>query len=746
MPRNSGTLRKHSLKSGVLLGLGLVLHANSAAFAAELATQATGSPAEPNDDAAQSSADNDNLVDNNDIIVTATKQANVIAQNVPLAITAFGTEALAERNFRTFDDLSNIVPNTQLSDNGATKANVAFSIRGLGTNNPAASVEPQVGIFIDGVYLGTQIGAFVDAFDLEAIEILRGPQGVLFGKNVTGGAVVVRTTTPRDELYVDVQASVETRTTYTGSAVVSGPLAENLSVKVAGYYSKDDGYLRNIATGEGEGGGRTWIGRTALRYHPGDLDTIIRYERGSFTSHQGSGLQNLPLFNNGTLGKFEVTSTGASFGIAKWQNATWETNLNVGLGDGVITNVFGWRAVKFNALADLDATPADTFTNNTRFNQHQISNEIRYAGKFGDFDVSGGLYYFKQSYRYAEQRRALGNPTSVGGVANNTALGAFLAMDWHVSDTFTINVGGRYTRERKKIRSASVKVNGCDINTVLPGPLVCNFDFAGAKTFPAFIPRVGFQWKPEPRMQVYGSWTIGLRSGGFAVRRNTVAGGGPYEDEKNYAMEAGIKSDLANGRVRLNAAVYRMVLHNLQRDILQPDPVLGQVSKTANVANAVFQGVEVETVIKLLPGLTLDGSLGIIDGGYTRVVADISGDGIVNTVDLNLPIVRVVPWSYSVGATYEHDIGSGVASARLSFGHKDRQLFADNGTFFMSPQNRLDGALRYEFGPFTASIYGKNLLNKRFVVEGAILPAAFGGGHGRIDKGRVIGASLGFKM
>lgn len=728
-----------SLRVGAMVGLGVLLHANGAAHAEEIAAHA-GNASQPSEEAAQSS------VDSSDIVVTATKQANVRAQAVPLAISAFGSAALAERNVRTFDDLSNVVPNTQMTDATATKANVSFSIRGLGTNNAAASVEPQVGLFIDGVYVGTQLGAFVDTFDLEAVEILRGPQGVLFGKNVTGGAVVLRTTAPKDALYVDARASVESRTTYTGSAVLSGPLAENLSVKVAGYYSKDDGYLRDISTGKGDGGGRTWIGRGALRYHPGDFDTILRYERGSFKTDQGSGLQNTPLFDNGTLGKFEVASSDVSFGRLKWQNATWESNLHVGFGDGIITNVFGWRTVKYDALSDLDGTVADLFTNNTRFKQHQFSNEIRYAGKFGNLDISGGLYYFKQDYRYAEQRRALGSPTSVGGIAHNNALGAFLAADWHATDTFTINLGGRYTRERKKIRSAAVKVNGCDLNTVFSGQLVCNFDFAGAKTFPAFIPKVGFQWKPEPRMQVYGSWTIGLRSGGFAVRRNTVAGGGPYDDEKNYALEAGIKTDLADGRVRLNAAAYRMAVHNLQRDILQPDPVLGQLSKTANVANAVFQGVEIETVVKLVRGLTLDGSLGITDGRYTKVTADISGDGLVNSVDLNLPIVRVVPWSYSIGATYEHDIGEGVATARLSFGHKDKQLFSDNGTFYMSPQNRLDGTLKYEIGNFSASIYGKNLLNKRFIVEGAILPAAFGGGHRRIDKGRVIGASLGFQL
>ena len=171
-----------------------------------------------------------------EIVVTATKRG--VAENlqdVSVAITAIGKTQLQSADFRGLETIAYSAPNVQLNPIGTVKGSANFAMRGIGTNSSIPSLDPTVGVFVDGVYLGTPAGVLLDGFDLEGIELLRGPQGILFGKNVTGGAVVLRTTTPTDHRLVDLRAGVETGASYTASGVVSGPIDEGvLSGKVAG--------------------------------------------------------------------------------------------------------------------------------------------------------------------------------------------------------------------------------------------------------------------------------------------------------------------------------------------------------------------------------------------------------------------------------------------------------------------------------------------------------------------------------
>lgn len=688
-----------------------------------------------------------------DIIVTATKQTNVRAQTVPIAITAIGQEQLAELHVQNLSSLNHVAPNVQFETGSGPRGGMNFSIRGLGTNSSSAAVEPQVGLFVDGVYVGAMLGSLVDTFDMEAVEVLRGPQGVLFGKNVTGGAVVVRTTTPGDTFHVDANASIESGPQYTMSSVLSGPISDKLSAKIAGFFSKDEGYFRDIgpATRGSAGGSRTWLARGALRFRPTDeVDLVARVEHGNLDADEENGFQNIDLYNQGVLDKFEVSTSGLSLTRVRWTNATLESNFDVGLGGGTITNIAGWRGVNYVSRADVDALPAYLFQSVVILRQRQISDELRYAGTFGNLNLSTGLFYFSQKYNVGDGRIVNGTEFSGGGIVKQRVLGAFLSGDWRLSEQLTVNLGGRLTSERKRARSGALGVGRCDYSTIFSDDYQCNFDFTGAKTWNAFIPKIGVQWKPAPSMQIYSSWTIGIRSGGFSTRRSVAgAGGGPYEQEKNYALEAGFKSDLADNHVRLNTAIYRMVVKNLQRDVQVPSGTFGLVTQTANVADAIFQGAEAETIIRVGDGLTLNGYVGIIDGHFTRVSGDLSGDGVVNAIDRQLNIVRVPPFSWGAGFNYEHRLGKlGNGSIRLNYGYKDRQEYSDNNLNTLTKQQMLDGSIDLVTmnDAMTISIFGRNLLDKQMTNVRALLPAALGGGYQALDKGRVIGASIRYRL
>ena len=218
-----------------------------------------------------------------DIIVTATKRGSAQnVQDVPIAITAFGSNELDSIHARSIASVSYAVPNASLESVGTTPGYANFSIRGLGINSSIPSIDPTVGVFVDGVYLGVSAGVLFDTFDLEGVEVLRGPQGLLFGRNVTGGAVLLRTSTPSNRFRLDAKAALSTGLEKRASISVSGPLAGDvLSGKIAVYYNDDEGWFKNDFDGKKIGGSETLIVRPALRLQPNDsFDLILRYEHG----------------------------------------------------------------------------------------------------------------------------------------------------------------------------------------------------------------------------------------------------------------------------------------------------------------------------------------------------------------------------------------------------------------------------------------------------------------------------------
>ena len=182
------------------------------------------------------------------ITVTATKKGHAEnVQDVPLAVTAYGADQLEALNFKNLTSLSYTMPNVQLENIGTTAATANFSIRGLGINSSIPSIDPTVGVFVDGVYMGINAGVLFDSFDVEGIEVLRGPQGVLFGRNVTGGAVLLRTKAPGETFEMSGRAGRrETGPNYIADLSISGPIVEGvLSGKLAAYYNDDAGWLTN---------------------------------------------------------------------------------------------------------------------------------------------------------------------------------------------------------------------------------------------------------------------------------------------------------------------------------------------------------------------------------------------------------------------------------------------------------------------------------------------------------------------
>jgi iron complex outermembrane receptor protein len=684
-----------------------------------------------------------------DIIVTGTKRAGgVSVQDAAVAVTAFDKSLINELHVTQINDFANHLPNVFLNSNVSTPRTAGFFIRGMGVNTTNASVTPAVGVFVDGVYLGVNTGTVLDAFDLEGVEVLRGPQGLLFGRNTTAGAVLLRTTTPTKDLQIDAKASIDgglngNGLNYTGSVLVSGPLNEagTLRGKIAVYGNRDQGYFFNHWNNNNKyGSSSTTLIRTALAYDFSDRVTnVLKSEHGSV---DGDGVvvksPGISSINN-----FYISNNYEGYSKYDWTMVTNETNIQVALGDGIITNIAGYRDITADAGVDSDGSPTTFAHSRINVSQWQLSNELRYSGTFGIFKPTVGVFYYKD--RLAMVEDVLLNSGAIlpgGGVIDSWQYAVFGAFDFALPYDFTLTLGARYSKEHKSAKiqqrlaaassPCSVDRDGCS-----------SFGFRDSNSWNFFTPKVGLAWTPSNDTNVYGYWTRANRSGGYNIRQSNAAAPGPYAQEETTTYEIGLKQRLFDRRVSVSLAAFHTKLAKLQRDLALPTP-FGISSLTVNVGTIILKGIEGEASIKLADGLTLSGNFGYIDNKFDKLLYDLSGNGSIGPEDFRLRLPFASKWSYGIALAYDHDTSFGSVGARASFNHRDRAFGNDVNTSLLNPVNNLDGSLQVTSGKTTWSVYGRNLLNK--VTFGINSPQAFypRGAFVPIGKGRVLGVQVQF--
>ena len=694
------------------------------------------------------------------IVVTgATKRGPQNVQDVAAAVTALGPEQLEELNFQNLQSLSYSMPNVQMDDIGTMPGYANFSIRGLGINSSIPSIDPTVGVFIDGVYMGVSAGMIVDNFDLQGIEVLRGPQGVLFGRNVTGGAVLINTRPPTDDFNFDARVGVETGLRTVADATVRGPLVKGLLAgKLAVYGSHDEGWFTNKFNGKKFGGGDTRLLRAALKFTPADeFDTTLRFEHGT-SDGDGPASQNPAL---ASIDTHDVTANADQFLDSSWTQLFSETNWRVPFGNGTITNVFGWRKYEARSLLDVDSTDNSAFHARLNMEQDQLSNELRYAGSFGNVDITAGHFVFQQRQLYIEERTLDvtppydANPPNAflvgGGDGDFESWGVFLAADWHISDAFTLNLGARYSNERKDADVARLRPGGGDADARTINP-----DFPGlSREWSDVSPKVGFQWKPGDNTHIYGFWAKGFRSGGYNFRHTALAlPVESFDAEEQRTIELGLKQEFPSLGARLNVAVFQNELSNLQRESNDPS-IAGVQQIIRNVGDATIRGIEAEGLITLGAGFTLTAHAGYTKDEYDSLLLDISGDGVVDDRDYALRLPRAAPWSYGVALLHDLSIGSGKLMSRISYNHRDEEFYSDNNVGVLNKSDRLDANFTWAANEhWSFSLYGTNLLDEVSWGGDTVLPPSpvFGaGGAGSMPtsprfrppaRGRVVGAEV----
>ena len=734
------------------------------------------------------------------VTVTATKKANVEdVQTVAVAMTAYNADTLDALNVTTLESLSYSAPNVSLDDVGTARGTANFAIRGLGVNSSIPSIDPAVGVFIDGVYLGVNNGVVVDMFDLDSIEVLRGPQGLLFGRNTTGGAIVVNTANPTDEFSMKLRSSIESPIdsgrggpNSNLQAIVSGPLIENvLNGKLGVSYNYDDGYFKNLYNGENHGQLRALTYRGALEFMPTDSLTFLGKLEYTDSRSDGPSGKNHAYYDRDN---FDFSINNPGFGESETIQGSLRTDLDVGFGNGVITNIFGYRKYESTSSSDIDATPFTLFHSDAEFNQEQYSNELRYAGTFDKLDLTTGVYYFEQTLDYTEIRnlpstRPATLPASIpwgfygGGKLDHTVWGAFANIDYSITDKLIATAGVRYSVEEKVgdviyIRPrnpCSVIAGTCSpdgtnaLISLISGGLVQEPNgFRDSNEWKNWTPKVGLQYFWSDNLQTYGHYTKGFRSGGYNFRITDIpifnqfvaqTGSLGFDEEEVDSYEIGFKAQSADGRIQVNGAAFMTEVGDMQREV-NTAGASGVVQNIINTADATIYGLEFDGRVAVTDTLLASFNVGFMDAGYDKVFFDLNGDGVINDADLNLDLARVPPITYGFGLMKEFDLGtSGAIVARANYQYRDRIAYTDSNFGWIQDANMVDMNITWEtpVQGLSASLYGKNLLDEVQLGNDTQLPfpgpnstglnysypaLPAGGTFSPLKKGRLLGLEL----
>jgi len=707
------------------------------------------------------------------VTITAQKKVNAEdVQDIPIAITAFGEQQIEALKLRNIADIGNRVPNAIIDEIGTFKGVAAFSVRGQASLSSIPTIDPTVGTFVDGVYYGINAGIVFDTFDLESIEVLRGPQGILFGRNVVGGAVLINTTRPSDKLVARAKASADsglrgTGTNYTYSGLLSGPLTNSINGKIAIYYNDDKGWFRNKFDGATFGASTTTLVRGALSWDATqNTDFLLRMEYGK---QDGEGVPAQSHLNaagvpgmNFSPDTHDMSIDNRGTQSSEWSQILLESDTDVAFGNGTITNIIGWRKYDNANCLDVDGTPNDRFNssclqdpvgslpigiNGGGQSQDQFSDELRYAGTFGtNFDLTSGLYYFQQDISYSENRSLIGGAVrqSGGGIQDHEVFGIFVNGTYQVSDAISLSAGTRYTQEKKSVKVASLgapKPGATPAGFCVVAEGTCPYDFEDSDRWSNVDYKIGMKYLLADNIMLYANWATGFRSGGYNVRNSSPTDlPGPVDEESVDNFEAGLKTEPTD-RSKLNLAAFYTDTKGLQRTVVTAGP-FGPVQTTRNTADSEILGLEMDGQVLLTDHLILMGNIGILNAKYDKVLYDLTGDGIIDQTDIDLELPRTTDLTYSASIVHDIQLASaGSLTSRLSYTYRGDQYSSDNNDAYLPSQELLDFSVDWQppNSKWEFSVYGKNILNDVVFTSDTQLPASLGSTYSTMKKGRTIG-------
>lgn len=715
-----------------------------------------------------------------EVIVTAQRREENL-QLVPFAVTAIDEKELIRRQVNSINQISSSVPNLNYNSGPGQATSSKIFYRGIGEDEALFTTDTPVGVYIDDVYIPRTTGSMFDLYGVERVEFLRGPQGTLYGRNTSAGALKIVTKKPSKEsnLQADVKFGNYDRKDFTVLANI--PLANRLYMQVSGLRRSQEGSTTNLLNGQKVNDQDVWAGRASVLYEASDdLDILITGDRIRERSIAGELIALQAGYEPGRLNlngddNFRTVNSDLNDPIDKLDQGGVSGTISWRTPFATFKSISSARKMYNKLLIDLDGrgeaipgTGLPLFHLFQDQHQSQFSEELQASGSgfSGKLKFVTGAYFFHERNRQTTANLIFCGLDSCDytqlGLSTNS-LAFYGNLNYAITEALTLTTGLRWTRDTKHF----------DLDLFAPdhlprlnpdgSPVVSDIE----KSWSAVTPRFAVDYKIGVGTWsglLYANAAKGFKSGSFdgrAADAVTINSLKPVDPETNWNFEGGVKSDLLDRRLRLNVNYYWAKFKNLQLGIAREN----QPNTRFNAGDVRVKGVEIEATAVPIEGLEITGNIGTISGEYTRIAAGVNescsnANAIPLTADeLTKLKVREAPAvTSSLGANYTFPVVSLVSYGRgnltlgANFSHTARHFhdFCNSRNIETQPYSLLAALVTYETedGRWRVSVGGTNLLNKDYIIQGFnvgngpdhfIQSAAFG-------EPRKYGATIAYKM
>lgn len=666
-------------------------------------------PAFAQDEAAETAPD-----DPNAIIVSARRRSETL-QDTPVAITAINAEMLENKASANIGDLQGAAPGLLITqqNSGAQAANI--SIRGLTYADIEKSQTPTVGVVIDGITIGTNTGQLQDAFDIAQIEVLRGPQGTLFGANTIGGVINITRTKPTMEPGVKAELTYGRWDTWAAKAILNYGDGENWGIKAWYFHNQTDGFYHNVTRNTSDGWSKGDSYGASLLFRPSgsafDAQLTVENVVQSFNPVVSNLANSSEVFcafepavecNRNNTTDLYTTFGDAAKSTYRAPDATLQMNYD--LGGVTLTAITGWRHSKEAQTQDFDGSSTDLYYVDRRQHYTQWSQELRAAGNlFDGFDYVVGGYYFDSKYDLTQWSRVFGFDSSIPPTlfdnnaqhveGNTTSYALFGDFNWAFADDWRLSFGGRFSHDKKELW------NGYAPGVPVSPTNVSRDQFAevgsGDASFSKFTPKIGIDWRPNSDTMLYASWSRGYRSGGFSPRAATAATAStPFQPETVDAFEVGAKLALLDRRLEVNLAGFVSDYKDMQQNLTLPGGPTGNQTITGNVpGGAIIKGIEMDGTLRVTPDFRITASGAYMKSHFRDFIANgVYGTAIVPFDYSANRLIYAPKFTASLAADYEVPTSFGTIVATAGWRHispYDEQISANSLTPVLDGANNV---------------------------------------------------------
>ena len=711
-----------------------------------------------------------------EIVVTAQKREENV-QRVPISLTALDAATLERSHARDIQGVAQLAPNV-IIDPTLGNGTASIAIRGMQLNDVEKSFDPAVSVYLDGIYLASSTGALLQLFDSADVEVLRGPQGTLWGKNTIGGLIAINRAMPTGDFggklgvtygrfdQLDVNAVLNLGSAFDG----------RLKTKVAFISQTGGGYFKNQSlnpglTGKQEGNTefQGFTSTTTLRASDAiDMSLILDYFNdhtptrpvtsitgpletfcGVYGANCGAPASDTYYHSN----SHTVQPQPAYLHTAA---ATYKLNWHITEGQKLVS-LTGYRRSNEDAIQEFDgasvlpgspAWPGGTpvFITDRQQWAHQLSEELRLESDWSKSlrSTLGAFAYFSE-YNIHQNTFIFGSLNNFPDFRQTTHSDAlFGQVDWDFAPAWTLSVGGRYTSENKDVCGTQTNIAPASFVSFGSCTNLGNYEASyvdpvtgktinqdGKKTWTKFTPRVNVQWRFDEGKLAYLTYSEGFRSGGFNGRSTDVNTLGPYQPESVKSFELGLKSQWLDNRLRANVDVFHTKYNNKQEDVVFPAGNNSTVTLVQNAGSATLNGGELEVTFQPVRGFTAAVNVGVLDAKYDSFeVPGLSG-GIVDkssfklrraprfTGGVNLQYEQPVTSSANIvyGANYSYKSDYYVVANTLSAYNVNPQGGFNSNPGHIGSFGDLDLNVSYDMEKFKFTLWGKNLTDERHFVH-----------------------------